>query len=43
LLEHVAALRELLAHRTAALVTVDVDPDALERAADVWNPSQPAG
>jgi hypothetical protein len=43
LLEHAAALRELLARRTAALVTVDVDPDALERAADVWNPCQPTG
>ena len=37
LLEHAAALRELVAHRTDALVTVDVDPASLERAADAWN------
>lgn len=37
LLEHAAAIRELLAHRTDALVTVDVEPAALERAADAWN------
>lgn len=39
LLEHAAALRELIAERTDALVIVDVDPDALERAADAWGPS----
>src|SRR3954453_2909652 len=41
MLEHAAALRELLAERTAALVTVDVDPDTLERAADAWGPPAP--
>lgn len=35
------ALRELLADRTDAHVTVDVDPDALERAADAWGPPPP--
>src|SRR3954469_8416010 len=43
LLEHAAALRELLADRTDAHVTVDVDPDTLERAADAWGPPPPPG
>jgi hypothetical protein len=38
MLEHAAALRELLAERSDALVTVNVDPDLLERAADAWGP-----
>jgi len=43
LLDHAAALRDLLAERTDALVTVDVDPDVLERAADAWGPPPPPG
>jgi hypothetical protein len=41
LLDHAAALRELLAERTDSLVTVDVDPAALAHAASVWGPSPP--
>src|SRR3954447_10340392 len=43
MLEHDAALRELLADRTGGLVSVDVDPDTLERAADAWGPPPPPG
>ena len=43
LLDHAAALREQLAERTSAHATVDVDPNALERAAEVWGPPPPAG
>lgn len=43
LLEHAAALRELLHDRTTALITVDVDPDALDRATDAWKPPHPPG
>jgi hypothetical protein len=43
LLDHAAALRELLAERTDALVSVDVDLDALDRAADAWGPPTPRG
>jgi hypothetical protein len=41
ILEHAAALRELLAERSDALVTVDLDPDLLERAADACGPPPP--
>jgi hypothetical protein len=43
LLEHAAALRELLAERTNALVTVDVHPDTLEHAARAWGSLPPPG
>ena len=43
LLDHAAALREHLAERTDSLVTVDVDPAALERASSVWGPNPPDG
>ena len=43
LLDHAAALRELLSQRTGSLVTLDVDPYALERAAEAWGPRPPAG
>ena len=38
LLDHAAALRELLAERTDALVTVDVDPSTLASVAGSWGP-----
>ncbi len=43
LLDHAAALRELLSQHTGTLVTVDVDPHALERAAEAWGPRPPPG
>jgi hypothetical protein len=43
LLDHAAALRELLAVRAGAPVSVDVDPNALDCAADAWGPPAPPG
>jgi hypothetical protein len=41
LLDHVATLRELLAHCTSATASVDVDLDTLARVAEAWGPPPP--
>ena len=43
LLEHAAALRDAAGEITAATITVDVDLDTLERAAEAWGPPPPPG
>ena len=41
LLDHAAALRDLIAQTTSATVAVDVDPQALQRVTDTWGPPSP--
>jgi hypothetical protein len=43
LLEHAATLRDVAADTTAAAITVDVDPDTLDRVAATWGPPPPPG
>ena len=43
LLEHAATLRDAAADTTAAAITVDVDPDTLDRVAETWGPTPPPG
>jgi len=42
-LDHVAELQTMLAELVDAAVTIDVGPDALQRAADAWTPHEPTG
>ena len=43
LLHHAATLRDVVEDATGVTVGVDVDPDALERVAQIWGPPPPPG
>jgi hypothetical protein len=43
LLDHAAALRDAAGQLIAARITVDVEPDTLDRVAQAWGPPPPPG